>query len=144
MVAEALGSLFMVVKIIGGIYLIWLGYSLFSKTGATETKASKININQSLASSFAAGLVLTLGDIKAIIFYASLLPAFVDLSAIQPSDVLVLIFITVFSVGGIKSFYAVCSNKVSEYAKRTNMEAAARKTAGGLMVGAGGYLIIKA
>ena len=143
-VAEAMGSLFMIVKIIGGLYLIWLGYSLFSKSGTTEIKANKSNNNRSLAASFMAGFVLTLGDIKAIIFYASLLPVFVDLSSIQPSDILTLIFITVFSVGGVKAIYAIFSNKVAAYAQGTNMCVAVRKIAGGLMVGAGGYLIVKA
>ncbi len=90
-----------------------------------------------------AGFFLTLGDIKAIIFYASLLPVFVDLSAIQSSDILTLIFITIFSVGGVKAIYAIFSNKVAAYAQRTNMEVSARKTAGGILVGTGGYLIVK-
>ena len=143
-VAEAMGSLFMIFKIIGGLYLIWLGYSLFSKSGATEIKANKSNKNRSLAASFMAGLVLTLGDMKAIIFYASLLPLFIDLSAIQSSDIFTLILVTIFSVGGVKAIYAVFSNRVAACARKTSMEAAARKTVGGLMVGAGGYLIVKA
>lgn len=142
-VAEALGSLFMIVKITGGLYLIWLGYSLFSKNGVTEIKANKASNNRRLAAGFMAGLVLTLGDIKAIIFYASLLPVFVNLSVIQSSDVLALIVITVFSVGGVKAIYSIFSNKLSAYVQRTNMEAATRKIVGGFMVGAGGYLIVK-
>jgi len=143
-IAEVMGGLFMFVKIIGGLYLIWLGYSLFSKSGVTEIKANKINNNRSLAASFMVGFVLTLGDIKAIIFYASLLPVFVDLSTIQSSDILVLILITVFGVGGVKTIYVIFSNRVAAYAQKTNMEVTARKTVGGLMVGAGGYLIFKA
>jgi len=110
----------------------------------TEIKANKINNNRSLAASFMVGFVLTLGDIKAIIFYASLLPVFVDLSTIQSSDILVLILITVFGVGGVKTIYVIFSNRVAAYAQKTNMEVTARKTVGGLMVGAGGYLIFKA
>jgi len=143
-IAEVMGGLFMFVKIIGGLYLIWLGYSLFSKSGVTEIKANKINNNRSLAASFMVGFVLTLGDIKAIIFYASLLPVFVDLSTIQSSDILVLILITVFGVGGVKTIYVIFSNRVAAYAQKTNMEVTARKAVGGLMVGAGGYLIFKA
>ena len=143
-VAEGMGSLFVIVKIIGGLYLIWLGYSLFSKGDATEINSNITNNSRSLATSFMAGFILTLGDIKAIIFYASLLPVFVDLSAIQSSDILTLIIVTIFSVGGVKSIYAICSHKVAGYAQNINMEAAVRKVAGGLMVGAGSYLIVKA
>ena len=141
-VAEAMGSLFMIVKIIGGLYLMWLGYSLFSKAGVMKIKENKTN-SRSIVASFIAGFILTLGDIKAIIFYASLLPVFVDLSAVQSSDILALIFIAVIGVGGIKAIYAIFSDKVALYAQKTNMETAARKAVGSLMVGAGGYLIVK-
>jgi threonine/homoserine/homoserine lactone efflux protein len=117
---------------------------LFSKSGATKNTANKTNNKRSLAASFMAGFVLTLGDIKAIILYASILPVFVNLSAVQASDIVALIFITVFSVGGTKAIYAIFANDVAACAQKTNMESAARKTVGGLMVGAGGYLIVKA
>jgi threonine/homoserine/homoserine lactone efflux protein len=143
-VAEAMGSLFMLVKILGGLYLIWLGFSLVSKKGFTKIVANKADNNRSLATSFVAGFILTLGDIKAIIFYASLLPIFVNLSAIQASDIMALILITVFGVGGVKAIYAIISTKVAAYTQKTNVEVAARKTVGGIMIGAGGYLIVKA
>jgi threonine/homoserine/homoserine lactone efflux protein len=142
--AEGMGSWFMLVKYLGGLYLIWLGYSLFSKNEVIKRKAENEKNYHSLLAGFMAGFVLTLGDIKAIIFYASLLPAFIDLSAVEPSDIMLLVLITVFSVGGVKAIYAVLSHQVAAYARKTNLEMAARKTAGGLMIGAGGYLIIKA
>lgn len=143
-IAEAMGSLFVIVKTAAGFYLIWLGCSLFFNSGVRKIKTSKINNNRSLIASFIAGFVLTLGDVKAIIFYASLLPVFIDLSVIRSSDVVVLICITIISVGGVKAIYAIVSNKIAAYAHRNNMHALSRKTAGGLMVGVGGYLVVKA
>ncbi len=141
--AKAMGSLFMLVKIVGGLYLLWLGLSLFFKSGSTSITTRKTGNGRNLLASFIAGFVLTLGDIKAIVFYASLLPAFMDLSTIQASDMATIAIITVVSVGGVKSTYAIFANKVAAYAEKANMETAARKMAGGLMVGAGGYLIVK-
>ncbi len=143
-VAEGMGSLFILIKILGGIYLLWLGLSLFFKSDSVKITASKNSNKRSLVASFMAGFILTLGDIKAIVFYASLLPVFINLSTIQAPDISAIAFITVFSVGGVKSIYAIFATKVAIYAQRVNMEKLTRKTAGGLMVSAGAYLIVKA
>jgi threonine/homoserine/homoserine lactone efflux protein len=143
-VAEIMGSLFMVIKVLGGLYLLWLGHSLLIAKNSIKITVKNSNNQSSLVASLLAGFILTLGDVKAIIFYASLLPIFIDLSAVKVTEILVVIFITILSVGGVKAIYAVFSNKVAAYAQNMKMENAARKTAGGLMVGAGSYLIVKA
>lgn len=143
-VAEMMGGLFIIVRILGGLYLLWLGLSLLSTSRMTRFAIKNANGKYSFSASFMAGFLLTLGDIKAIFFYASLLPVFVDLSRIQASEVIVIGLITIFSVGCVKVIYAVFATNVATYAKRTNMESTARKAAGGLMIGAGGYLIFKA
>lgn len=85
-VADTLGSLFMVIKYLGAAYLLWLGYTLITSNGASSISVDKSVKQQNLFASFAAGLILTLGDIKAIIFYASFLPVFVNLSTVQTPD----------------------------------------------------------
>mgnify|MGYP003677346588 CR=1 FL=1 len=142
--AEALGSVFMVLKILGGLYLLWLGFSLLTMKKTAEIVVSKSSRRGSLIASFVAGFLLTLGDIKAILFYASLLPVFIDISDIETPEMLAVVLITVFSVGGVKFVYAIFSDRVAAYAEKTNLECAARKTAGGLMICAGGYLVAKA
>ncbi len=141
-IAETFGSLFMLVKILGGIYLIGYGISLL-KPKTTE-KNVEIQYKRGLVTSFLVGFLLTLGDIKAIVFYASLLPLFIDLTIIKTPDILAIIFITLLSVGGVKVAYALASQKVANYSKNTAWEKLSRKTAGTLMVGAGSYLIVKA
>ena len=143
-VAETVGGLFMVVKIMGGLYLLWLGFSLLTVKDSSDITVNKSGSKNSLLASFFAGFLLTLGDIKAIIFYASLLPLFIDLSVIKQPEIIAIVLITIFSVGGVKVIYALLANKVAACATNAKMGFAARKTAGSLMLGAGGYLIIKA
>ena len=142
-VAETMGSLFMIIKYLGAFYLLWLGISLLRSKSESVFTTNKAAQKSSLITSFLAGLFLTLGDIKAIIFYVSLLPMFIDLSALQMQDILIVLCVTVTSVGGVKVFYALSAKKVADYAKELNFENAARKSAGGLMLGAGTYLIVK-
>jgi len=68
---------------------------------------------------------------------------FIDLSALKVAEVLVIIFVTVVSVGGVKILYAMSATKVANLARELKFENTARKTAGGLMVGTGTYLIVK-
>jgi threonine/homoserine/homoserine lactone efflux protein len=143
-VAETMGSLFMVIKYLGATYLLWLGYTLITSKSTTTITVGKTVKNKNLVTSFIAGFILTLGDVKAIIFYASLLPLFLNLSTLQTSDVLILISVMVVSLGSVKILYAYSAVKVVAFAKDKKLGNAAKKTAGGFLLGAGGYLIVKA
>lgn len=143
-VAEAMGGMFMLIKYLGAAYLLWLGFSLLtSKSSITITVDKKIG-KRNLATSFLAGLFLTLGDIKAIIFYVSLFPVFINLSMLHLADILIIISVMVASVGGVKVLYAFSATKLASMARNHKLDNAARKTAGSFMVGAGSWLIIKA
>lgn len=141
--AQAMGSLFMIIKYLGAAYLLWLGYTLLTSKSATEIDIQNSIGKRNLVASFLAGFMLTLGDIKAIVFYVSLFPVFIDLSSLQIADVLIIVAVMVVAVGSVKLVYALSALKVASLARRYQLDNAARKTAGGLMIGAGSYLIIK-
>lgn len=143
-VAQAMGSLFMIIKYLGAAYLLWLGYTLLTSKSATEIDVQNSIGKRNLVASFLAGFMLTLGDIKAIVFYVSLFPVFIDLSSLKIADVLIIVAVMVVAVGSVKLVYALSALKVASLARRYQLDNAARKTAGGLMIGAGGYLIVKA
>lgn len=143
-VAQAMGSLFMIIKYLGAAYLLWLGYTLLTSKSTTEISAQNPTGKRNLFASFLAGFMLTLGDIKAIVFYVGLFPVFIDFSSLQIADVLIIVAVMVVSVGSVKLIYAFSALKVASLARKYKLDNAARKTAGGLMVGTGGYLIIKA
>ncbi len=140
-IASMMGGFFAIVKYLGASYLLWLGYSLLcSKQNTSESVAC--NEQGGLAISFLAGFVLTLGDIKAIVFYASFLPVFIDLEVSDKTDIITLITIMMLSLGSVKIAYALYASRLATMAS-SQLRQTARKTAGLLMVGAGGYLIIK-
>ncbi|MFK8034894.1 MAG: LysE family translocator [Hyphomicrobiales bacterium] len=145
--AEQMGTLFVVIKYIAGAYLIWFGIGLI-RSQRNQTKISNPNkapkkTKSSLAASFGAGLILTLGDIKAIFFYASLLPSFLDLATLTAMDVFIVSAITIIAVGGVKAAYAFGAGKASGLAKGFSYERELKMTSGGLMVGAGTYLLLR-
>ena len=137
-----MGSFFVIIKIIAGIYLIGFGLSLILKT--TRPVPSKSTMMPAgLVTSFASGLLVTLGDVKAIFFYASLLPSFVDLSALTSSDMMMMILVTLIAVGGVKLAYALAAIRLADFTARLRITKPARWLSGGLMTGMGAYLIAK-
>ena len=117
-IAETMGSLFIIIKYLGATYLLWLGYTLITSKSRVEIAIDKTAQKQNLVTSFIAGFILILGDIKAIIFYASLFPVFVDLSKLQVSDALIIISVMVVSLGSVKLLYAFLAKLIILTAKK--------------------------
>lgn len=142
-VAERLGGLFMIVRWLGAMYLLWLGYGMLTCAAPAGPVAGKTAPKRDLLASVLAGLFLTLGDVKAIVFYLSLFPVFVDMSALRPADVATVIGVTILSVGGVKIAYAMWASRAAALSDKRGFNTTVRKTAGGLLIGAGAYLVLK-
>lgn len=139
--AQSLGSLFVGVKIAAGMYLIFLGITLILPQRQLRIHTSMSSV--SAGTSFLAGLLVTLSDLKAIFFYASLLPVFIDLSNIATSSVISVAMITVVSVGGVKLAYAALANQIMAKMRERRIARGGEVAAGGLLVGAGTYMVVK-
>lgn len=138
--ADAMGSLFVLVKYLGAAYLILLGVMLIrSKSNNVETPEV---VNSSLMSSFLTGLLITLGDQKATLFYLGFFPAFLDISQISYFDTIIIMAITIVAVGGVKLGYAFMADKArllisSKIRKGMNI------AAGCVMIAVGVFLVTK-
>ena len=143
LLAETLGAFFAVIKYAGAGYLIWTGIILL-KSGPARLRLDDASYSRSVLTSFIAGFTLTLGDIKAILFYASLFPMFFDVDTLRQGDVLALLMMTILSVGGVKVVYALLAAKIASRAQGLKYGGLIKKTAGGLMIGAGGFIMAKA
>lgn len=140
--SEIAGSFFLVLRYLAGAYLIWFGFSLIKSESSFRLDDPSLS-NPNLSTSFMSGLFLTLGDIKAIFFYASLFPNFVELTSITSLDIGVIALLTIISVGGVKLSYVYFAKFVAVYAVNLRAEKAIKITTGSLMVGTGSYLISK-
>ena len=144
--AQQLGAFFVVVKYLAAGYLIWFGIGLirsYRRGADTGPPAARFQRLKGVPISFASGLLLTLGDIKAILFYASLLPAFVDLAALSAWDIIVVSGITVVAVGGVKIAYAYGAGNAMHLARGLTYERELKAVSGGVLVGAGAYLLLR-
>jgi len=85
-IANVLGSLFFLVRIAGGAYLIWMGWKLWICHPINLDTDRPAYSGSRARNRFLAGLSITLGNPKAIIFYLSLLPTFLDLNRLTMMD----------------------------------------------------------
>ncbi len=94
LVAKAFAGVFLLVRILGAAYLIWLAWKFWTAGIAiTDTSASK-GENDGFTS-FLAGLALTLGNPKTIVFYLAITPAVIDINSVDPASMLMLALITI-------------------------------------------------
>ncbi|WEX08269.1 LysE family translocator [Chelativorans sp. AA-79] len=92
--AQAFGTVFLVVKWVGVAYLAWLAWT-FWRSGITAGKIEASKGKSGAFSSFLAGLLVTLGNPKTMIFYLALTPTLVDLHTLTLVDYGILMFCTI-------------------------------------------------
>jgi len=79
-IAETFHYLFVAIKWIGVAYLLYLAWKMW--TAPVDTDGAALPEVGSAGKLFFAGLTVTLGNPKIMMFYVALLPAIIDLSAV--------------------------------------------------------------
>lgn len=140
-IAETMSVLFLVIKYLGAIYLIWLGIKIF------RTNFDSINVEAesdgSYLGNFFAGLVTTLGNPKAILFYLSFFPAFLNLAQLSAPDVGIILLTAAISVGGVMVGYAYLSSKTKSVFQSRRVNKTVGMLSGGALVSSGALLALK-
>lgn len=139
--AAELGDGFVWLKYLGGVYLLWLAFSLWRAAPAAQ--ASAAGGDSVSTSSFISGLLLTLGDQKAILFYLGFFPAFIDLAVLTLLDALAVVVIAVVAVGGVKLVYAAVASRAGAVIG-ARLGRVLNLVAGGVLLVVGIDLIVRA
>jgi threonine/homoserine/homoserine lactone efflux protein len=136
--AHTMGEFFIVVKLAGAGYLIWLGVKLWRQPPLTMGPTRDETAPQrGFTRSLLGGLMVTIGNPKAIGFYAGLLPTLINLAQLSVSEAVVMGGIVVLTVGGIPSLYACAAAGSRRFFNRPSRMQALQRTAGTMMIGAG-------
>lgn len=142
MIAQTFYALFTIIKILGAIYLLWLGIKIW-RTSPSALAVTNMNAH-SARLSFFGGLSITLGNPKVILFYLGFLPTFVDLTSLNTVDVALVALVVSAVLGGVMLFYAYTASQVSNLLKSGAARQRMNKAAGGIMIGTGLILLAKA
>jgi threonine/homoserine/homoserine lactone efflux protein len=135
-VARQMGGLFLIVKLAGAAYLIWLGYkSWTAPITAPDGQASQ-------GGGFWSQLALTLGNPKAILMFVAILPTAVDLSRLTPAGYLQLCICTLILIPGIEFSYAALAGSARRFVSGDKARRRMNKGAGAIMMGAGVGVVV--
>jgi threonine/homoserine/homoserine lactone efflux protein len=135
LVAQTFGTLFLVIKWLGVAYLAWLAWS-FWKSGITPETVEARKGKGGLFASFLAGLTVTLGNPKTMIFYLALTPTLVDLRTITFADYAILAALTVVVLLVVLVPYLALAAKARWFLKTPRALKALNRTAAAFMAGA--------
>jgi len=140
-VASLMGEFFIVIKYIGGGYLIYLGYKIWiSEVGGLD---ENISPEISWRSNFLSGLFITLGNPKVIMFYLGFLPLFMNLETLTAKDVFLVVSIVASTLAVVVLTYAYLAEKSKKLFRSQNSMKRLNKFSGAVMISAGSLLVIK-
>lgn len=142
LMATVLGPFFVAIKLVGGAYLIWLGMGLWrAKVSSVSVKAAG---QASWIDSFLNGVLITLGDQKAVFFYVGFLPAFVEVDSLSVLDTGVIVGCAVVALGGVKLTYAYLADRMSLLLRNWHVQKVINAIASCVMLAVGAGLILAA
>jgi len=140
-IAQTFNQLFLLIKYLGALYLIWLGYTLWrSQPSVQEIRATA---TYTASTGFLAGLSITLGNPKVILFYLGFLPTFIDLGSLKTLDVLIVASVVSVVLGSVMLGYAFTAAKARLFIRSREAQRRMQKTAGSIMIGTGVLLLSK-
>lgn len=139
--AAAFSGIFLLIKILGAIYLVYLAWS-FWRAGIDPDKVETRKGNGFWAS-LLGGYSMTLGNPKTIIFYMALLPSVIKLDTVGFDDFLWLSLITIVVLYIVVVPYIALAAKARNFLRNPRALKALNRSAAGAMAGAAAYVVIK-
>jgi len=136
--ARTSGDVFVWVKLAGAAYLVWLGLRLWLQRPAIGVeKPGSTPPRRGGWRNVLGGLAVTLGNPKAIAFYAGLLPTFIDLERLSLAESVTMGGIVVLIVAGILAAYAAAAAGSRRFLAEAGRIKLMNRAAGTMMIGAG-------
>ncbi|MBK1665930.1 threonine transporter RhtB [Rhodospirillum rubrum] len=132
--AETMGEAFLVIKLAGGAYLIWMGVKLWRSHPTGDIVADEKGISRS---ALVAGLTTTLANPKTIIFYMGIMPMVVDMHAMTPGVLAELAGLAVIVLSLVCLPYAVAAHRARRLMRSPRALARLNKGAGVALIGVG-------
>ena len=112
--AEELTAPLLVVRVLGAIYLGWLGYQQFKSPPLVVGDA--LLSSRKVLASFATGFMISMTNPKVMVFYLSFLPLFIDMNMIDLRTGVQVFVVMFFSVLAGPLLVAAMGHKARQFA----------------------------
>ena len=140
--ASALGSLFIAIKYLGALYLIWLGLRLWMAEVNTDDIDRRV-ATTSPVSGFLTGLVVPFSNSAVIFFYVSLLPTFIDVNHLGWVDGFTAILVISVALFIVLAAYSYGAAQARGLLRDRRARRRCNQGAGALMLGTGVYIAVR-
>jgi threonine/homoserine/homoserine lactone efflux protein len=133
-VAQSFAPVFLAIKWLGVLYLAWLAWKMWTApVAAAEGALPKARSGLRL---FAAGLTVTLGNPKIMLFYLALLPTILDLATVTFPGWLELTLTMIVVLAAVDLGWAAAAQGARRLLKSPRALRIANRTSAGVMAGA--------
>lgn len=131
--------IFWVLKYAGAAYLIYLGVKMI-RARAGKAPPAEEQPRTSRGKAFFLGASIGLGNPKAILFHASIMPLILDLSSLTFMDGVAVVCVVLAANVTIMGFYAWLSGAASKWFKTEERMRWINRISGGAMIGVGAVI----
>ncbi len=138
-IATQWGEVFTIIRILGAIYLFYLGYKMWTAPldlEASESKASR----SGMLLSFAQGFLISASNPKVILFYIAFLPTFMDLTQLSAGDIALASVLTLIALMIGLMLIAFFAARAREWFQSEVAVKRLNKSAGSIMISAAVFL----
>ena len=143
-IANILDSAFVFIQAIGAAYLIWLGILIWKSPSITlNPDKTTQHRPQSFYTLWLTGLLVTLSNPKAILFYMSFLPAIIDITTLTLVDITIMGLIICTTIGGVMFFYAFTVLKAKNKMSPSPNNKITQRIAGSMVIATGLLLLTR-
>lgn len=139
-IATHWGELFSVIRIVGAIYLLYLGWKMWTAPVAPEGIGQDLTTSRH-SLSFLQGFLISASNPKVILFYIAFLPTFMDLTVLGSTDILLASALTLVSLTLALMLIAGFAARARRVFTTEKAQKRLNRSAGSLMVGAGAFLL---
>ena len=141
-IATHWGEVFMIVRVVGALYLIYLGWKMWVAP-LTRTQLSSDDSAKGAFLLFMQGFLISASNPKVILFYIAFLPTFMDLEVLSGRDIAVASILTVVSLMLGLSCVAYFASSARRFFESERGQKSLNRSAGSIMLSAGAFLLLK-
>ena len=140
-IAESFHYVFVAIKWVGVAYLLYLAWKMW--TAPVLAEGSPLPEAGSARKLFFAGMTVTLGNPKIMMFYVALLPTIIDLNAVNVTGWAELVTVMFAVLIAIDLAWVLAASKARLFLKSSRAMKIANRTSAGLMAGAAAAIAAK-
>jgi threonine/homoserine/homoserine lactone efflux protein len=132
-VMTAVSEAFVVIKLVGAAYLVWIGWKMFSSTGTLRFGAAAVQPHPSRY--VWQGALVNLSNPKTLLFLGAFLPQFIDLGRPAFGQIVVLGLIVMAVASSSDCLYALLAGRARSALTATRVRIMSRISGAVLMAG---------